>query len=419
MDENETILVAPINPNNFPAKLWRLVNSPRYRSINWDSHGEGIVIDQQLFESELLCAPNAKDQAGEHFKTNNFTSFIRQLNLYGFRKVIVGVSSGPGAPVGDFSGGDGRLHHFYNVYFRKDSPGLLVNLKRLTISNKAKLAAGLTVNTRPPNRFQMLLSRSMDQSKDVEQDYTSPEPIGQISRLLQQENFPPLPYISPASHGHIGFPFGGLDRTPFPSQAWSNTSGLLLEQAESSPHFPEKSSLFPVLQTFPTVTCTFQPSCTSIQVQQSITSFSEGMQTYGGYTSSSAHYSPVCYPPAVFPCCQSPANLEHLAGSSSPSMPPYQHFSYFQPPRMQSSYPMNIYPPIWSSPPQIRSQEPFAIDLQSMGDFCSQANQLEPLTLVSINIMCHVYLSFLCTLSHGSDYTVFNSESTLGLFRER
>ncbi|XP_076866790.1 heat shock factor protein 5 [Brachyhypopomus gauderio] len=54
MELDEALLSLPINPNNFPAKLWRLVNSPLKRSIRWDSRGDGIIIDQQMFEAELL-----------------------------------------------------------------------------------------------------------------------------------------------------------------------------------------------------------------------------------------------------------------------------------------------------------------------------------------------------------------------------
>uniref|UniRef100_A0A8C8RG34 Heat shock factor protein 5 n=1 Tax=Pelusios castaneus TaxID=367368 RepID=A0A8C8RG34_9SAUR len=116
--ETLPLLAAPINPNNFPAKLWRLVNSPRFRSIRWDARGEGLLIDQPLFEAELLGL----------FKTSNFTSFIRQLNLYGFRKVVLGPPAAPAPP--------GPLHHFHSPHFRRDRPDLLVHLKRLTSANK-------------------------------------------------------------------------------------------------------------------------------------------------------------------------------------------------------------------------------------------------------------------------------------------
>ncbi|NXS47675.1 HSF5 protein, partial [Balaeniceps rex] len=165
---------APINPNNFPAKLWRLVNSPHVRSIHWDASGEGLLIDQPLFECELLGAgpghttgPAGDGTVGaaDLFKTKNFTSFIRQLNLYGFHKVVMGPAgsvagpgpgSGPGGGNGNGNGGSSArpLHHFHSPHFRRDRPDLLVHLKRLTSANKAKLAAGLEVTSRPPNRFQ-------------------------------------------------------------------------------------------------------------------------------------------------------------------------------------------------------------------------------------------------------------------------
>lgn len=163
MEPDESLMSTPINPNNFPAKLWRLVNSPRYQSICWDATGDGVIIDQQLFESELLCPLRAMNESTELFKTSNFTSFIRQLNLYGFRKLVTSSASNIGLtyPGGDVGVGDGNLHHFYNDHFRKGRPDLLINLKRLTCTNKAKLAAGLTVSSRPPNRFQRLLTSNL------------------------------------------------------------------------------------------------------------------------------------------------------------------------------------------------------------------------------------------------------------------
>ncbi|NXC22799.1 HSF5 protein, partial [Corythaeola cristata] len=157
-----------INPNNFPAKLWLLVNSPCVHSICWDARGEGLLIDQQLFESELLgagpgCAvgPNGDGavETASLFKTKNFASFIRQLNLYGFHKSVSGLEGSvegakPGlmGAAGDSSAGP--LHHFHSPHFRRDRPDLLVHLKRLTRTNKAKLVAGLEVKSRPPNRCQ-------------------------------------------------------------------------------------------------------------------------------------------------------------------------------------------------------------------------------------------------------------------------
>ncbi|XP_011810067.1 PREDICTED: heat shock transcription factor, X-linked-like [Colobus angolensis palliatus] len=66
----------------FPQKLWRLVNSNRFSSIWWDEGGACIVINQKLFEKEIL----ERDVAHKVFATDSIKSFFRQLNLYGFRK---------------------------------------------------------------------------------------------------------------------------------------------------------------------------------------------------------------------------------------------------------------------------------------------------------------------------------------------
>ncbi|NXK82296.1 HSF5 protein, partial [Amazona guildingii] len=139
----------------FPGRLWQLVNSPRCGSVSWDARGEGLLIDQRLFERELLGAGPAGEGAelGAHlFKTRNFASFVRQLNLYGFRKLGPGPMQDP--PGGDGGSSAGPLLHFHSPHFRRDRPELLVRLKRLTSANKAKLAAGLELRSRPAQRSQ-------------------------------------------------------------------------------------------------------------------------------------------------------------------------------------------------------------------------------------------------------------------------
>lgn len=64
----------------FLAKLWALVNDPTCDDlISWDAAGVSFhVYDQARFAREILP---------RYFKHNNFASFIRQLNMYGFRKI--------------------------------------------------------------------------------------------------------------------------------------------------------------------------------------------------------------------------------------------------------------------------------------------------------------------------------------------
>ncbi|UJR36288.1 hypothetical protein I4U23_029017 [Adineta vaga] len=64
----------------FLAKLWALVNDSSCDDlIAWDPSGGSFhVYDQSRFSREILP---------RYFKHNNFASFIRQLNMYGFRKI--------------------------------------------------------------------------------------------------------------------------------------------------------------------------------------------------------------------------------------------------------------------------------------------------------------------------------------------
>ncbi|NXC91954.1 HSF5 protein, partial [Cercotrichas coryphoeus] len=148
-------------PCTFPMKLWLLVNSPCIGSVRWDARGEGLFIDQRLFEQELLgVGPSAAGEV-ELFRTKNFCSIVRQLNLYGFHKLtvsstssVVGLGPAPAAAAGDNSYADGPLHHFWNPHFRFGRPDLLVKIRRLTKASKEKLDAGLEVTSRLPDDLQ-------------------------------------------------------------------------------------------------------------------------------------------------------------------------------------------------------------------------------------------------------------------------
>lgn len=65
----------------FPQKLWNMVNNCTTGEVKWSVAGNSILIDYPRFQKKYLSEQRSL------FKTQNIASFVRQLNLYGFRKV--------------------------------------------------------------------------------------------------------------------------------------------------------------------------------------------------------------------------------------------------------------------------------------------------------------------------------------------
>ncbi|KAM6964809.1 heat shock factor protein 2 [Aplochiton taeniatus] len=105
--------------SNVPAfltKLWTLVEDAETNEfICWSQEGNSfLVLDEQGF---------AKDILPKFFKHNNMASFIRQLNMYGFRKVMhmdTGIVK---------QEKDGPVE-FQHPYFKHGQDDLLENIKR-------------------------------------------------------------------------------------------------------------------------------------------------------------------------------------------------------------------------------------------------------------------------------------------------
>lgn len=61
----------------FPLKVWRLASEPTFEPIKWSEDGKSLIIDSVALEPTL----------GYFFRSVKFSSFLRQLHLYGFRKM--------------------------------------------------------------------------------------------------------------------------------------------------------------------------------------------------------------------------------------------------------------------------------------------------------------------------------------------
>ncbi|XP_061450642.1 heat shock factor protein 4-like [Rhineura floridana] len=119
VQDSSTSLAMDGYSNNVPAfltKLWTLVEDPETSHlICWSITGTSFhVFDQGQFAKEVLP---------KYFKHNNMASFVRQLNMYGFRKVL--------------NIGQGRLVkperdniEFQHLYFLQGHEHLLEHIKR-------------------------------------------------------------------------------------------------------------------------------------------------------------------------------------------------------------------------------------------------------------------------------------------------
>lgn len=98
----------------FILKLWKMINDRHCDDlISWSDNGQSfIIMDPPKFSQEL----------SKYFKHNNLSSFIRQLNMYGFRKVSTIENSGLHPGVDDL--------HFYHPDFLRDKPDRLEAIKR-------------------------------------------------------------------------------------------------------------------------------------------------------------------------------------------------------------------------------------------------------------------------------------------------
>ncbi|MCH9716854.1 MAG: heat shock factor family protein [Gammaproteobacteria bacterium] len=118
---------------DFVKKLREILDTTDPTILSWLADGSGFSIyDEQRFCAEI-CP--------EFFKHKNLSSFVRQLNFYQFKKTRTNYG----------------LAIFSHEYFLRDSPKLMINIRRVT--------APIPVNE--TNRIKLLEDRVSDLTEQV------------------------------------------------------------------------------------------------------------------------------------------------------------------------------------------------------------------------------------------------------------
>ncbi|XP_038210717.1 uncharacterized protein LOC119831419 [Zerene cesonia] len=115
-----------IRQMRFPQKLWYLLDL-HTDAILWGGTGRTILLNYRVLHTYLQCNHSI-------FKTTNISSFVRQLNLYGFRKVTSHLQD----PLCNSS--NPYMHEYIHDYFQFGRPELLnkITRKALTIKKNFK-----------------------------------------------------------------------------------------------------------------------------------------------------------------------------------------------------------------------------------------------------------------------------------------
>ncbi|CAO3623497.1 unnamed protein product [Cunninghamella blakesleeana] len=123
-NNNNPTSTKPTHTNTFVHKLFNMVIDDQFQHlIAWSYTGSSFIVCNIMEFS--------KDVLPKHFKHNNFSSFVRQLNMYGFHKVNK-------SPRGHRTLAENQIWEFSHQKFLRNRPDLLDDIKRKAMEADTK-----------------------------------------------------------------------------------------------------------------------------------------------------------------------------------------------------------------------------------------------------------------------------------------
>ncbi|XP_065585889.1 heat shock transcription factor, Y-linked-like [Cyrtonyx montezumae] len=129
-----------VSSASFLRKLWEIVDSDRFQSIWWSDDGNIIVIEENLFRTEVLGTTGPLSA----FNIGSMITFIRWLHLHKFfitEADLPTLASRAKVSAAGAMPASGELLCYYSPYFQRDYPHLQRKFKRSTVIRRRVPAA--------------------------------------------------------------------------------------------------------------------------------------------------------------------------------------------------------------------------------------------------------------------------------------
>lgn len=241
------VIGKPIGTNNFVTKLYQMINDPKSAHfISWTELGTSFVVSNVGEFSRTIL--------GSHFKHNNFSSFVRQLNMYGFHKINR-------TPRAQRTSTDAQTWEFSHHKFLRARPDLLEEIKRKALEPDPSIKHRVEL----PGEVAAQLAQMREDNRRVANalaiEKAKTERLTMLTKALYdafEKNFPgwlPTPFPtdladpdeSPNIYVTQPTTIALSAHTPFPPSALSNAASLHSLSPASSPTTAD----FPHLHTHP------------------------------------------------------------------------------------------------------------------------------------------------------------------------